>query len=138
LISGVAMAMKAHNPNVRVIGVESSGAPGMKKSVESGEVVTLDRVDCIIDGLRVKRVGQLTYEVVRDFVDEIVTLPDERIFDAVVWLMHYTKLVTEGAAASTAGALLEGLIDAPKGSRVVCVLSGGNVNLDQLKGLRWN
>ena len=138
LISGIAMALKAHNPRVRVIGVESSGAPGMQRSVEAGHVVTLDRVDCIIDGLRVKRVGDLTYEVVRDFVDEIVTLPDARIFDAVVWTMHHTKMVPEGAAASTVGALLDDLIQAPPGSRVVCVLSGGNVNLDQLKGLRWN
>ena len=138
LISGIAMALKAHNPRVRVIGVESSGAPGMQRSVEAGHVVTLDRVDCIIDGLRVKRVGELTYEVVRDFVDEIVTLPDARIFDAVVWTMHHTKMVPEGAAASTVGALLDDLIQAPPGSRVVCVLSGGNVNLDQLKGLRWN
>jgi threonine dehydratase len=138
LISGVAMAAKAIKPSIRVIGVESSGAPGMQRSVQSGEVVTLDRVDCIIDGLRVKRVGQLTYEVVRDFVDDIVTLPDEQIFDAVVWTMHHLKLVPEGAAASPVGALLHGLVKAPKGSRVVCVLSGGNVNLDQLKGLRWN
>jgi threonine dehydratase len=138
LISGVAMALKAFNPRIRVIGVESSGAPGMKASVEAGQVVTLDRVDCIIDGLRVKRVGQLTYEVVRDFVDAIVTLPDADIFDAVVWTMHYAKLVPEGAAASTVGALLHGLVDAPAGSRVVCVLSGGNVNLDRLKGLPWN
>jgi threonine dehydratase len=97
LISGVSMAIKSHNPKVRVIGVESSGAPGMKASVDAGRVVTLDRVDCIIDGLRVKRVGELTYQVVRDFVDEIVTLPDEAIFDAVVWTMHHTKLVPEGA-----------------------------------------
>lgn len=138
LISGVAMAAKAANPGIRVIGVESSGAPGMKRSVDEGQVVTLDRVDCIIDGLRVKRVGQLTYEVVRDFVDEIVTLPDEQIFDAVVWTMHHTKMVPEGAAASPVGALLHGLVKAPRGSKVVCVLSGGNVNLDQLKGLRWN
>ncbi|HEX5070433.1 MAG TPA: threonine ammonia-lyase [Vicinamibacterales bacterium] len=138
LISGVSMAAKTRNPGVRVIGVESSGAPGMKRSVDEGQVVTLDRVDCIIDGLRVKRVGQLTYEVVRDFVDEIVTLPDEQIFDAVVWTMHHTKLVPEGAAASTVAALLHGLVKAPAGSKVVCVLSGGNVNLDQLKGLRWN
>ena len=58
LISGVSLALKAHNPKVRIIGVESSGAPGMKRSVDAGRVVTLDRVDCIIDGLRVKRVGE--------------------------------------------------------------------------------
>ena len=138
LISGVSMAVKAHNPQARVIGVESSGAPGMKASVDAGHVVTLDRVDCIIDGLRVKRVGELTHKVVSRFVDEIVTLPDEAIFDAVVWTMHHTKLVPEGAAASPIGALLAGLVKAPKNAKVVAVLSGGNVNLDQLKGLRWN
>jgi threonine dehydratase len=138
LISGVAMAAKAVNPKLRVIGVESSDGPAMKASVDAGRVVTLDRIDCVIDGLRVKRVGDLTYEVVRDFVDEIVTLPDTDIFDAVVWVMHYMKLVPEGAAASTVGALLHGLVKAPAGARVACVLSGGNVNLDQLRGLRWN
>jgi threonine dehydratase len=138
LISGVALAMKSLKPSVRVIGVESSGAPGMKRSVEAGALVTLDRVDCVIDGLRVKRVGQTTMEIVRRYVDEIVTLPDEQIFDAVVWTMHHAKVVPEGAAAAPVGALLQGLIRAPAGSRVVCVLSGGNVNLDQLKGLKWN
>ncbi len=138
LISGVSMAVKSFNPKIRVIGVESSGAPGMKKSVEAGAVVTLDRVDCIIDGLRVKRVGEITREVASRFVDEIVTLPDEQIFEAVVWAMQYVKVVPEGAAAAPIGALLQNLIGVPPGSRVVCVLSGGNVNLDQLRGLRWN
>ena len=138
LISGVSMALKAHNPNVRIIGVESSDGPAMKRSVEAGHVVTLDHIDCIIDGLRVKRVGDHTYDVVSKFVDEIVTLPDAQIFEAVLWTMHYMKLVPEGAAAAPVGALLQGLVKAPAGSKVVCVLSGGNVNLDQLKGLRWN
>ena len=138
LISGISMAVKAANPRARVIGVESSGAPGMKRSVDEGGLVTLDRVDCIIDGLRVKRVGEKTFEIVRQFVDEIVTLPDEQIFDAVVWTMHHAKLVPEGAAAAPVGALLHGLVKAPAGSKVVCVLSGGNVNLEQLRGLKWN
>jgi threonine dehydratase len=138
LISGVSMALKAINPKVRIVGVESSGAPGMQKSVEAGRVVTLDRVDCIIDGLRVKRVGNYTHAVVSRFVDEIVTLPDADIFDAVVWVMGHCKLVVEGAAAAPVAALLHDKIRAPAGSKVVCVLSGGNVNLDQLKGLRWN
>jgi threonine dehydratase len=138
LISGVSMALKAMNPRVKVVGVESSGAPGMQRSVEAGHVVTLDRVDCVIDGLRVKTVGTYTHAVVSRFVDEIVTLPDADIFDAVLWVMGRTKLVVEGAAAATVGALLHGKVHAPAGAKVVCVLSGGNVNLDQLKGLRWN
>jgi threonine dehydratase len=138
LISGVSLALKAHNPNIRIIGVESSGAPAMQRSVAAGELVTLDAVNCIIDGLRVKRCGTKNFEIVRQHVHEIVSLPDEQIFDAVIWLMHYAKLVPEGAAASPVAALLNGLITVPAGSRVVCVLSGGNVNLEQLKGLRWN
>ncbi len=138
LISGVSMALKSINPRVRIVGVESSGAPGMQSSVAAGHVVTLDRVDCIIDGLRVKRVGEYNHAVVSRFVDEIVTLPDEDMFDAVVWIMSHCKLVVEGAAAAPVAALLHGLVKAPAGSKVVCVLSGGNVNLDQLRGLRWN
>jgi threonine dehydratase len=138
LISGISLALKRLKPSVRIIGVESSGAPGMKRSVDEGQLVTLDKVDCIIDGLRVKRVGATTLEVVRQYVDEIVTLPDEQIFDAVIWTMHHAKLVPEGAAAAPVGALLHGLVGARPNSKVVCVLSGGNVNLEQLKGLRWN
>jgi threonine dehydratase len=138
LISGVSMALKARNPRIRVIGVESSGAPAMKTSVAAGRVVTLDEIDCIIDGLRVKRVGEHTCRIVRDYVDEIVTLPDADIFDAMIWIMSHCKLVVEGAAAAPVAALLHGLIKASAGSKVVCVLSGGNVNLDQLRGLKWN
>jgi threonine dehydratase len=138
LISGIAMAVKALNPKARVIGVESSGAPAMQRSVREGTRVTLDRVDCIIDGLRVKRVGERNLEIVRRYVDDIVTLPDAQIFDAVVWTMHATKLVPEGAAAAPVAALLNGLIKAPSGARVVAVLSGGNIDLAQLQGKTWN
>jgi threonine dehydratase len=138
LISGVTLAAKSFNPKIRIIGVESSGGPAMKNSVAAGHLVTLDHIETIIDGLRVKRVGEKTFDIVRHYVDEVVSLPDKDIFDAVIWTMHYTKLVPEGAAAAPIGALLHGLIKAPAGSKVVAVLSGGNVNLDQLKGLRWN
>ncbi|NOT09693.1 MAG: pyridoxal-phosphate dependent enzyme [Gemmatimonadales bacterium] len=138
LISGIALAAKSINPRVRIVGVESSGAPGMQRSVEAGRVVTLDRVDCVIDGLRVKRVGEHNVEIARQMVDEIVTLPDAEIFDAMLWVMHHAKLVVEGAAAAPVGALLKGLIEAPAGARVACVLSGGNADLEQLRGLRWN
>ncbi len=138
LISGVSMALKANNPKIKIIGVESSDGPAMKKSVEAGRVVTLDKIDCVIDGLRVKRVGENTFSVVQRFVDDIVTLPDRDIFDAMIWIMSHCKVVVEGAAAASVAALLHGLIKAPAGSKVVAVLSGGNVNLDQLKGLKWN
>ena len=138
LISGVSMAVKSINPDIRVIGVESSGAPAMKLSVEAGHRITLDEVDGVIDGLTVKRVGENTRSVVSRFVDDIVTLPDEQIFEAVLWLMARAKLVAEGAAAAPVAALLHDLIDAPPGSKVVAVLSGGNLDVEQLRGMRWN
>jgi threonine dehydratase len=138
LISGVSMALKALNPKIKIIGVESSDGPGMKRSIEAGHVVTLDKIDCIIDGLRVKRVGENNFSIVQRFVDDIVTLPDKEIFEAMIWIMSHAKLVVEGAAAAPVAALLHGLIKAPAGSKVAVVLSGGNVNLDQLKGLKWN
>jgi threonine dehydratase len=138
LISGVTMALKSCNPSIMIVGVESSGAPAMTRSVAEGRLITLDRVDCVIDGLRVKRVGEKTFEIVRNQVDDLVTVPDEQIFEAVVWTMAHVKVVPEGAAAAPVAALLQGLVKAPAGARVACVLSGGNINLDQLKGLRWN
>ncbi len=137
LISGVAMAVKSFNPAIRVIGVESSDGPAMQRSLAAGR---LETIDCrtVIDGLRVRRVGELNFSVVQRFVDAVVALPDREIFDAVVWIMERCKLVVEGAAAAPVAALLHGLIDVPAGSRVVAVLSGGNVNLDSLRGLRWN
>ena len=126
------MAVKSHNPAIRVIGVESSDGPAMQRSVEAG---ALETIDCrtIIDGLRVRRVGEINFSVVQRFVDEIVALPDREIFDAMIWVMERCKLVVEGAAAAPVAALLHGLVKLPPGSRVAAVLSGGNVNLDQLR-----
>jgi threonine dehydratase len=138
LISGVAAALKREKPDIRVVGVESSDGPAMQRSVEAGELVTLDRCDTIIDGLRVKRVGAHTLELVGRFVDEIVAVPDAVIFENVVWVMERCKLVVEGAAAAPVAALRSGLIEAPPETKVVCVLSGGNLDLSQLRELRWN
>ena len=135
LIAGASMAVKAHNPKCKVIGVESSDGPAMKRSVEAGSLQTIE-CNTIIDGLRVRRCGILNFSVVQRFVDEIVTLPDTDIFDAMLWTMERCKTVIEGAAAAPVAAMLHGLIKMPKGSRVVGVLSGGNVNLDQLRGLK--
>ena len=137
LISGVSMAMKSHNPNIRVIGVESSDGPAMQRSVQAGRLETID-CGTVIDGLRVRRVGEINFGVVQRYVDEIVTLPDREIFEAVIWIMERCKLVVEGAAAAPVAALLHGLIKLPPRARVVAVLSGGNVNLDALRSLTWN
>ena len=138
LISGVATAVKRARPDVRVVGVESADGPAMKASIDAGELVTLERCETIIDGLRVKRVGRHTFDLVRRFVDEIVTVPDATIFENVLWLMARTKLVVEGAAAAPVAALRSGALAPPPGTKVVCVLSGGNLDLARLRGVGWN
>ncbi len=138
LISGIATAIRTRRPEVRVIGVESSGAPAMQLSLERGELVTLDEVHCSIDGLKVKRVGEKTFALVSRYVERVVALEDERIFDALLWTMSRCKLVVEGAAAAPVAALLNGLVDAEPGATVVCVISGGNVDLERLRGQVWN
>src|SRR5687767_12925310 len=137
LISGVAMAVKSHRPEIRVIGVESSDGPAMQRSIQAGQ---LETIDCrtVIDGLRVRRVGEINFSVVQRFVDEIVVLPDREIFDGMLWVMERCKLVVEGAAAAPVAALLQGLVKLPAGSRVAAVLSGGNLNVEQLRSLTWN
>ena len=137
LIAGVSMAVKSHNPKIKVIGVESSDGPAMKASVDAGSLQTID-CRTIIDGLRVRRAGELNFSVVQRFVDDIVTLPDREIFDAMIWVMERAKLVVEGAAAAPVAALMKGLVKLPPGSKVAAVISGGNLNLDQLRSLSWN
>jgi threonine dehydratase len=137
LISGVSMAVKGHNPSIRVIGVESSDGPAMKASIEAGRLETSDS-RTINDAHRVRRPGEINFSVVQRYVDEIVALPDRDIFDAMIWVMERCKLVVEGAAAAPVAALRHGLVQVPAGSRVAVVLSGGNLNLDQLRGLKWN
>lgn len=138
LISGCAMAIKAVNPRVRIIGVEAAGSPGMARSVAAGHVVTLDSVGPMIDGLVVRRVGEYTLEVCRRYVDDIVLVDERKIFDAVIWIMERLKVVAEGAAASTVAALLGGHVSAPAGAKIGCVLSGGNLDLAELRSLNWN
>jgi threonine dehydratase len=138
LISGVAMAAKSINPRVKIIGVEAVGAPGMKRSVEAGHRVRLNEVTSRIDGLVVREVGENTFDVVRQLVDDIVLVSDEEIRDNIIWLMQRCKLVAEGAAAATVAALRLGRFKPPANATVVCVLSGGNLGLDIMNGLKPN
>src|SRR5260370_41831409 len=107
----------------------------MKKSIEAGHLETID-CQTIIDGLRVRRVGEINFSLVQRFVDEIVALPDREIFDALIWIMERCKLVVEGAAAAPVAALLAGLVKLPAGSRVVAALAGGETNPGPRRGVQ--
>jgi threonine dehydratase len=132
LISGVAAALKSARRNIRVIGVEPADAARMRASRSAGAPVTLDRTSSIADGLLVLRPGDLTFAHVQAFVDEIVTVTDAEIIDAVHWLFREARLVAEpSGAASVAAALRAGGSRAPG---TVAVVSGGNVSAEDFAG----
>ena len=128
LIAGIAYTAKNLNPRIKVYGVEAQGAPSMKNAVESGDTKGLSSVSTIADGIAVKKPGALTYELCKQYVDEIVTVTDDEISAAILALMEQHKLVTEGAGAVGVAAAMFGKLDL-KGKKAVCVLSGGNVDV---------
>ena len=128
LISGIAFVLKSLNPNIKVYGVEAAGAASMLASRQKGSVDVLPSVSTMADGIAVKRPGDLTYQLCRDYVDEIVTVTDDEISAAILALMEQQKLVAEGAgAASVAAAMFHKLPLA--GKKVVCIVSGGNIDV---------
>jgi threonine dehydratase len=134
LAAGVAAAIKLSRPEVRVIGVEPSGAAAMKASIEAGRPVTLDRTYSVADGLMAVRPGDLTFAHVRRFVDSIVTVEDEQIIDAVLWLFSEAQIVAEPSGATTVAAALAGV--APMDGPTVAIVSGGNMSAETLEEFR--
>ena len=128
LISGIAYTIKAINPNVKVYGVQAQGAPSMRNSVRDNQIEELASVSTIADGIAVKKPGNLTYEICSKYVDEIVTVNDDEISAAILALMEQHKLVTEGAGAVAVAAAMFNKVDI-KGKKVVCLLSGGNIDV---------
>jgi threonine dehydratase len=128
LSSGVAAAVKQRAPHVRVVGVEPEGAPKMKRSLEAGRPITLEKVATIADGLMTVRPGDLTFEHVRAFVDEIVTVADADMVRAIAWLYRYARIVVEPSGSVTTAAVMRALggFDAGAGP-IVAIVSGGNV-----------
>ena len=128
LISGIAYTIKTINPNVKVYGVQATGAPSMKNSVEHGVIEELSGVSTIADGIAVKKPGEHTYDFCQKYVDEIVTVSDDEISAAILALMEQHKLVTEGAGAVAVAAAMFRKVDL-QGKKAVCVLSGGNIDV---------
>lgn len=128
LIAGVAYTMKSLNPNVKVYGVQASGAPSMMNSLHDAKIERLDSVFTIADGIAVKQPGELTYEICKKYVDEIVTVTDDEISAAILALMEQHKLVAEGAGAAAVAAAMFGKVNL-EGKKTVCLLSGGNIDV---------
>ena len=131
LIAGVACAIKSLNPNVKVYGVQAENAPSMARSRQMDEIVTLDAVSTFADGIAVKTPGSLTYSMVKQYVDDVVTVSEDEIAAAILALIEQQKLIAEGAGAvSVAAAMFHKL--PIEGRNVVCVVSGGNIDVNIL------
>ncbi len=130
LISGIATALKEVNPKIRVVGVQTAALPSMKKSIEAGHLVTVEPAVTIADGIAVKRPGERTLAYVRKYVDEIVTVDEEEIANAILLLLEREKTVVEGAGAATLAALYNHKVPSAEGKKTVMVLSGGNIDVN--------
>ena len=132
MISGVAVAAKAMRPEVRIVGVEAAASPSAVESLKAGAPVRVESADTLADGIAVKRIGELAYPFLESLVDDVVLVSEREIADAVFFLLEREKAVVEGAGATPVAALLEGKVaaSASPDETVVCVLSGGNIDVN--------
>ncbi|MGN0526587.1 MAG: threonine ammonia-lyase [Acutalibacteraceae bacterium] len=128
LISGVAYALKQINPNIKVYGVQASGAPSMYNSVKNGKIEALESVSTIADGIAVKQPGENTFRYVSKYVDDIATVTEDEIATAILTLIEKQKMVAEGAGAVSVAAAMFNKFPI-KGKKVVCIVSGGNIDV---------
>ncbi|WHH57844.1 threonine ammonia-lyase [Petroclostridium sp. X23] len=126
LISGIAAAAKILKPDIKIIGVEPEGAKAMKVSMESNRLVHLDTVDTIADGVAVKKPGDITFSIIKNFVDEIVTVSDFEIMESFLVLLERHKLIGENAGVLSLTALKK---IKEKNKKIVCLVSGGNIDV---------
>ena len=131
LVSGVAYAIKHLRPACKVYGVQAAGAPSMYNSINCKKTVTLDSVSTFADGIAVKHPGDLTYQLVSEYVDGIVTVTDDEVAAAVLALIEKQKLIAEGAGAVSVAAAMFNKVDIT-GKKVACVVSGGNIDVNIL------
>jgi threonine dehydratase len=138
LVAGIAAAVKQSRPEVKVVGVEPAGAAAMKASMEAGRPVTLPSTHSIADGLIPVRPGDLTFAHVQRFVEAVVTVEDDQIARAVLWIFENTGMVAEPSGAAATAAVLTGAMDAAVkvDGPVVAVVSGGNMSIESLEELR--
>ena len=131
LMSGVAYAIKHLNPNVKIYGVQAAGAASMVKSQQEGTPITLDQAETFADGIAVKHPGDITYQLVEQYVDEIVTVSEDEIAAAILALIEKQKVIAEGAGAVSVAAVLFHKLPV-EGKKVVCIVSGGNIDVNIL------
>jgi threonine dehydratase len=135
LAAGVGAYFKQMNPHTKIIGVEPAGAPSMKKSIEAGKVIELENIDKFVDGAAVQKVGNFTFEICKNVIDEIVTVPEGRICTKILELYNHDAIVLEPAGALSIAAL-DFYREKIKGKNVVCILSGSNNDITRTEEIK--
>ncbi len=132
IISGISVALKTLKPSVRMVGVEAAAAASAKASTEAGQIVSIESAETLADGIAVKRVGDRTFPLIQEYVDDIVTVTEEEIATAILHLLEREKTVVEGAGAVPLAALLAGAIEVRSDEEVVGILCGGNIDVNMI------
>jgi threonine dehydratase len=132
LISGIAVAVAGRRPGARIVGIEPTGAAGVRRALDAGTPVRLERIDTIADGLSSPIAGTIPLDIVRRLVADVVVIDDDLIVEGMRFLAQRARLVAEPAGAAATGALLAGKIAVRPGERVVSIVSGGNVDLARM------
>lgn len=135
LLAGTGSYIKSVSPETAIIGLEPEGAPAMKTSLEAGKVVTLDEIDKFIDGAAVKRVGHITFDIFREMVDEVALVPEGKACTAILEMYNQSAIVLEPAGALSIAAL-DQFKERIEGKNVVCIISGGNNDIDRMQEIK--
>lgn len=135
LSAGVGTFLKSINPKIQIIGVEPEGAPSMQKAIENGGPVTLETINRFVDGAAVKRVGDITYNICKDVLDDMLTVPEGKACTTILTLYNEDAIVVEPAGALSVAAL-DACADKIAGKKVVCVISGGNNDIDRMQEIK--
>tara|TARA_B100000029_G_scaffold215987_1_gene213813 strand:+ start:158 stop:1102 length:945 start_codon:yes stop_codon:yes gene_type:complete len=132
LISGICIAMKAHNPKIKIIGIEPEGADGMRQSLDKKTPVTLDSINTIADGLSAPFIGKRNFEIVQKHIDQLITVSDKEIIESMWLIFERTKLFVEPSAAAGLAPILFDKYKLPINSKAMFILCGGNIDKEKL------
>lgn len=135
LCAGIGQYFKTYSPKTSIIGVEPEGAPSMKEALRAGKPVVLDKIQRFVDGASVKKVGELTFELTRDIITDMLLVPEGKVSSTILQLYNEDAIVAEPAGALTIAAL-DQYADQIRGKTVVCIVSGGNNDIDRMQEIK--
>jgi threonine dehydratase len=135
LSAGVGAYFKLFSPKTIIVGVEPAGAPSMLEAIKAGHPVTLSNIERFVDGAAVKRVGEVTFSICKDVIDDMHLVPEGKICSTILQLYNQDAIVVEPAGAMTI-AVLDDYADMIKGKNVVCIVSGGNNDIDRMQEIK--